>query len=74
MKPKEYAAELVRSFKPIVRAKMSEDYDNVYGRAVNCALHHVELILTLNIPTMTEGDEQDFYDWYKLVKLELQKL
>ena len=74
MKPKEYAAELVKGFTPMVRAKMSEDDDNVYGRAVNCALHHIELILSLDIPTMSEGDEQDFYDWYKLVKLELQKL
>ena len=74
MTPKEYANHLVHSFKPMVRAKMSEDEDNVYARAVECALHHIELLLTLDIPTMTEGDEQDFYDWYKLVKLELQKL
>ena len=74
MKPKEYAAELVRSFKPMVRSKMSEDEGSVYARAVNCALHHIEMVLTLDIPTMSEGDEQDFYDWYKLVKLELQKL
>ena len=74
MKPKEYAAELVRSFKPMVRSKMSEDEGSVYARAVNCALHHIEIVLTLDIPTMSEGDEQDFYDWYKLVKLELQKL
>ena len=74
MKPKEYAAELVKGFKPMVRSKMSEDEDSVYVRAVNCALHHIEIVLTLDIPTMSEGDEQDFYDWYKLVKLELQKL
>jgi hypothetical protein len=74
MNAEEYAAELVRSFKPIVRIKMGEDDRYVYNRAVKCALHHVELILTLDIPTMSEGDEQDFYDWYKLVKLELQKL
>ena len=74
MTPQEYAAELVRSFKPIVRTKMSEDEFSVYARAVNCAMHHINIILTLDIPTMSEGDEQDFYDWYKLVKLELQKL
>jgi hypothetical protein len=74
MKPQEYAAELVRSFKPMVRAKMSEDEGSVHARAVNCALHHINILLTLDIPTMSEGDEQDFYDWYKLVKLELQKL
>ena len=74
MKPKEYAAELVRSFKPMVRSKMSEDEGSVHARAVNCSLHHINIILTLDIPTMSEGDEQDFYDWYKLVKLELQKL
>lgn len=74
MTPQEYAAELVRSFKPIVRTKMGEDKDIVSARAVNCALHHIEIVLTLDIPTMSEGDEQDFYDWYKLVKLELQKL
>lgn len=74
MTPKEYANHLVHSFKPMVRAKMSEDEDSVYARAVECALHHIELFLTLDIPTMSEGDEQDFYDWYKLVKLELQKL
>ena len=74
MTPQEYAAELVRSFKPMVRAKMSEEEGSVYTRAVNCAMHHINIILTLDIPTMSEGDEQDFYDWYKLVKLELQKL
>lgn len=74
MTPKEYANHLVNSFKPMVRAKMSEDEDSVYARAVECGLHHIELVLTLDIPTMSEGDEQDFYDWYKLVKLELQKL
>ena len=74
MKPQEYANHLVHSFKPMVRAKMSEDKDSVYARAVNCAMHHINIILTLDIPTMSEGDEQDFYDWYKLVKLELQKL
>lgn len=74
MKPKEYAAELVKSFKPMVRSKMAEDEGSVYARAVNCAMHHINIILTLDIPTMSEGDEQDFYDWYKLVKLELQKL
>jgi len=73
MKPKEYAAELVKSFKPMV-AKMSEDESIVYPRAVKCALHHINILLTLDIPSMTEGDEQDCYDWYKLVKLELQKL
>ena len=74
MKPQEYANHLVHSFKPMVRAKMSEDEGNVHARAVNCAMHHINIILTLDIPTMSEGDEQDFYDWYKLVKLELQKL
>ncbi len=74
MKPKEYAAELVKGFKPMVRSKMSEDEGSVHARAVDCALHHIEMVLSLDIPTMSEGDEQDFYDWYKLVKLELQKL
>ena len=74
MTPQEYAAELVKGFKPMVRSKMSEDESSVYARAVNCALHHIEIVLSLDIPTMSEGDEQDFYDWYKLVKLELQKL
>jgi hypothetical protein len=74
MTPKEYANHLVHSFKPMVRAKMSEDEGSVHARAVECALHHIELLLSLDIPTMSEGDEQDFYDWYKLVKLELQKL
>ena len=74
MKPKEYADHLVHSFKPMVRAKMSEEEGSVHARAVNCAMHHINIILTLDIPTMSEGDEQDFYDWYKLVKLELQKL
>jgi hypothetical protein len=74
MKPKEYAAELVKAFKPMVRSKMSEDEGSVHARAVDCALHHIEMVLSLDIPTMSEGDEQDFYDWYKLVKLELQKL
>ena len=71
MNAEEYAHELVRSFKPIVRIKMGEDDPYVYNRAVKCALHHVELILTLDIPTMSEGDEQDFYDWYRLVKQHL---
>ena len=74
MTPKEYANHLVHSFKPMVRSKMSEDEGSVHARAVNCAMHHINIILTLDIPTMSEGDEQDFYDWYKLVKLELQKL
>lgn len=74
MKPKEYAAELVRSFKPMVRSKMSEDEGSVYARAVNCALHHINILLTLDSFHISEGDEQDYYDWNRLVKLELHKL
>lgn len=74
MTPKEYANHLVHSFKPMVRAKMSEDDDNVYGRAVNCALHHINILLTLDSFHISEGDEQDYYDWNRLVKEELQKL
>jgi hypothetical protein len=74
MKPQEYANHLVHSFKPMVRSKMSEDEGSVYARAVNCALHHINILLTLDSFHISEGDEQDYYDWNKLVKLELQKL
>ena len=73
MTPKEYANHLVHSFKPMVRAKMSEDDDNVYGRAVNCALHHINILLNLDW-FVSESDENNFYDWCRLVKEELQKL
>ena len=73
MKPKEYAVELVKGFKPMVRAKMSEDEDSVYARAVECALHHINILLTLDW-FVSESDENNFYDWCRLVKEELQKL
>lgn len=74
MNPKEYANHLVHSFKPMVRSKMSEDEGSVYARAVNCALHHINILLTLDSFHISEGDEQDYYDWNRLVKLELHKL
>ena len=73
MTPKEYANHLVNSFKPMVRAKMSEDEGSVYARAVTCALHHINILLTLDW-FVSESDENNFYDWCRLVKEELQKL
>lgn len=73
MTPKEYANHLVHSFKPMVRAKMSEDEGSVYARAVNCALHHINILLNLDW-FVSESDENNFYDWCRLVKEELQKL